>query len=51
MIESDISKYSSKRAGYLAASLTGGFVLPIAVIFFWIPQRRYQKNMMNHLAN
>ena len=27
----------------LAVSLTGGFVLPIATMFFWISQRRYQK--------
>ena len=27
----------------LAISLTGGFVLPIAAMFFWISQRRYQK--------
>ena len=27
----------------LAISLTGGFVLPIATMFFWISQRRYQK--------
>ena len=43
MIESDISIYPSIRAGGLAVSLTGGFVLPIAAISFWIPQRRYQK--------
>jgi MFS family permease len=27
----------------LAVSLTGGFVLPIATMFFWISQKRYQK--------
>jgi hypothetical protein len=33
MIESDISIYPSKRAGGLAVSLTGGFVLPVAAYY------------------